>query len=84
MQKYNLWFSIFSCLYFGLMRYFSDNNIDFTGLRFTVELLTIPMMILVLVSTFLAFRFLKSNKKISLITIFFIIVTLLFVFYKRV
>ena len=68
-------------VYFSIMTGISHNNVDFTGLRFVVELFTIPMLLIMPVCLFLSIRYFKRSPLWAAATIIATAATVAIFFY---
>ena len=72
--------SVLCAVYFAFMANFEHNQIDFTGLRFGIELLTIPMLLTIPFALFCAIRYFKLSPKLAGISILFSAITIAILF----
>ena len=68
--------SVLAAIYFAFMANFDHNKIDFTGLRFIIELFTIPMLLIIPFALFCAIRYFKRSPKLAGISVLFSSITI--------
>lgn len=68
--------SVLCAIYFAFMANFEHNKVDFTGLRFIIELFTIPMLLTIPFALFCAIRYFKHSPKLAGISMLFSVITI--------
>ncbi len=79
--KYSLIASIVVLAYFGIMTFFSHKYVDFTGLRFIIELFTIPLLLVLPVSLFFSLRYFRRSPALAVANCIVIAAIIGFFFY---